>query len=214
MPILSHNKKSKKRLIGVILLPLIFSVILYNFFSINSCFTLSVPDKDGSKSIQSTEKLISDKLISNYESLLATEHFNNKWFRYDIYLQNHMKVVFKATNPTYTEATTTLTIQTFDDKFIIIPFNHTGQIANKIPAENIVNLIKDVGMRFNFPPLIWGAGENLEMQTNPNITIMCLSIELYRPYLFIFYIEFFLLIIGIIIVFRETISFINKGFEE
>ncbi len=170
---------------------------------------------DGSPAISDVEQKISNGLEQTNDEIQFFNPIlpiNESWLRFDVFLKNNLRVALVVTEPkSYTEATTTFYVQTqFGSP--TVPFSQNAKIAQKIKSDQLDNLIVAWGFITNNKPIEVGPHQWVSLQTNPNLGQICVIIKLHWEYGFLIYLEYWIVWVGLLILFREMLKFWIEGF--
>lgn len=199
------------------IIPLLVAVTVYVALSPGACFTTPVSAAQGfinPPGIMEAQKQISDYLDNaskGIQSFAPLLQFNDEWFKYNVFFLNQLKVALVVSRPpSYTEATTTFSIQTLTASSSI-PYSEQQLIASGVKSDDLKGLITAFGLLTNNRPILVGPSEIVELQTNPNLGYVCINVVLQLKYLFLMFLEIWVVWVGLLIILRESLKLTRSG---
>ena len=205
------------RVVFVLLCPLILFLVIYsNISTLRGCFN---PISESSVSIT---QQASDILANTYRAIGALNppvQLFGDWLTYEISVHNASRVAFAIKRSDgsvtdYKEGPVTLLIQT-DQASTTVGYDEDKVIAKGISLPSIPQYRIAISSEFGVDD--WNAkvskGEPVGMQINVNHGDTCLTVHLEtNPYLFLIYVECWVVFMGLILLLKEAITLICKGF--
>ena len=199
------------------IIPLLIAITVYRSLSPSACFTTPASAVQGflnPPGIMEAQKQVSDYLINaskGIQSFAPLLQFNDEWFKYNVFFLNQLKVALVVSSPpSYTEATTTFSIQTLTASSSI-PYSEKQLIASGVRSDNLRGLITAFGFLTNNHPILVGPSEIVEFQTNPNLGYVCINVVLQPKYLILMYLEIWVVWLGLLIILRESLKLTRFG---
>lgn len=198
-------------------IPLLIAATVYRALSPSACFTTPLSAEQGfinPPGIMEAQKQVSDYLDNaskGVQSFAPLLQFNDEWFKYNVFFLNQLKVALVVSNPpSYTEATTTFSIQTLTASSSI-PYSEQQLIASGVKSDNLKGLITAFGLLTNNRPILVGPSEIVELQTNPNLGSVCINVVLQLKYLLLMFLEIWVVWVGLLIILRESLKLTRSG---
>jgi hypothetical protein len=199
------------------IIPLLIAVTVYRALSPSACFTTPTSAVQGflnPPGIMEAQKQVSDYLVNTskgIQSFAPLLQFNDEWFKYNVFFLNQLKVALAVSSPpSYTEATTTFSIQTLTTSSSI-PYSEQELIARDVKSVELRGLITAFGLLTNSRPILVGPSEIVELQTSPNLGYVCINVVLQPKYFFLMYLEMWIVWMGFLILFRESLNLTRSG---
>lgn len=140
---------------------------------------------------------------------------NSKWFRYNGEIENRMRLAITATEPSYSEHDTILTLQS-ERGTETIPYGQSKSIGENLKKEQILDRIENFG--FLVVPttgILSAPGSQVQIQHSPLLGSAYVHIRLTKSRLsfFFVYMTFWIFITGVITLLKESFLVIAKGLK-
>jgi len=209
------------RFVILIFIPLFFVIkFIYIPLSPGECFNFensSVPfSQDALTNTfvkQSISKYIDEKIkvIQLVDPIIP---ISDRWFKFDLFFKNNLKVAIVVTRPqSYNIATTTFFVQTQEGTSTVY-FKEEVLISSNKEVDQLNNVVQAFNFITNNGPIVVGPNEYVSIQTDPSLGGICVRVLLGKNYLFLMYLEILIIFIGILILIKEALRLISVGFRK